>query len=247
MSPSDPFHSYQPLLFAIAYRMLGSAMDAQDMVQETFLRWSHATGEIDSPKAYLSAIVTRLCIDHLRRAHVQRETYIGPWLPEPLLASQPTDNVALDESLSLAFLVLLERLTPVERAVFLLREVFEFEYEAIARIVEKSEANCRQVVRRARQHLAERRPRFDTSPQEREQMTRLFAQSCATGDLSALLALLADDIVLYSDGGGKARAALNPILGPDKVARYMLGVLGKLPPDFAAAFATVNGQPAIVS
>ncbi|MCB0222823.1 MAG: sigma-70 family RNA polymerase sigma factor, partial [Anaerolineae bacterium] len=157
MNDIEQFNQYRPLLFSIAYRMLGSQMEAEDMVQESFLRWQTvSTAEVQSVKAYLTSVITRLCIDHLRSARVQRETYVGPWLPEPLVGDQPpgTDrSVALAESLSMAFLVLLERLTPIERAVFLLREVFDYDYSEIASIVDKSEANCRQLVRRARQHI----------------------------------------------------------------------------------------------
>src|SRR5688572_16689957 len=172
---TDPFTQYRPLLFSIAYRMLGSVMDAEDMVQETFLRWQQtAANEVQSPKAYLTAIITRLCIDYLRSARVQRESYLGPWLPEPFLTDDTTgaaELAALSDSLSMAFLVLLEKLSPLERAVFLLREVFDYDYSEIAAIVGKTEANCRQLVRRARQHLSDGRPRFDTSPTEQQTLT----------------------------------------------------------------------------
>ncbi len=245
------FEQYRPLMFSIAYRMLGSAMDAEDTVQESFLRWQRAPeDEVQSPKAYLSAVVTRLCIDQLKSARAQREDYIGPWLPEPILTeSTPgmTDTVELAESLSMAFLVLLEDLSPIERAVFLLHEVFDYDYAEISRIIERSEANCRQLVKRARDHIAARRPRFATSPEQHEQMTLQFINACASGDLQGLLALLADDVVEYSDGGGKVLAALNPIYGADKVARLIFGLLQKAPPGFTSRLARLNGQLGVVN
>jgi RNA polymerase sigma-70 factor (ECF subfamily) len=231
--------------------MLGSVMDAEDMVQETFLRWQQtAETPIQSPKAYLTAIITRLCIDHLRSARVQRESYLGPWLPEPLLTDDTTgaaELAALSDSLSMAFLVLLEKLSPLERAVFLLREVFDYDYAEIAPIVGKTEANCRQLVRRARQRLSDGRPRFETSPAEQQTLTIQFAQACATGDLDGLLHILAEDITLWSDGGGKVSAARQPIFGSDRVSRFLLGLMKKAPPDLTTRFALVNGQPGFVN
>lgn len=251
MDRVESFNQHRPLLFSIAYRMLGSAMDAEDMVQETFLRWQRVSeGTVQSPKAYLSAIVTRMCIDHLRSAHVQREEYIGPWLPEPLLTERipdAADSAVLAESLSLAFLVLLESLSPVERAVYLLRQVFDYEYAEIARIVERSEANCRQMVKRARKHIAARRPRFRVSPEQQERLTYQFIQTCTSGDMEALFTLLAEDVILYSDGGGKAGSARKPIYGHAKVARLIFALLRKAPPTFTIRVAQVNGQPSIIS
>ncbi|HEY7909915.1 MAG TPA: RNA polymerase sigma-70 factor, partial [Thermomicrobiales bacterium] len=221
------FNDYRPLLFSIAYRMLGSVMDAEDMVQEAFLRWQRAVhAEVTSPKSYLTAVVTRLCIDHLGAAYVRRESYVGPWLPEPLVTEGDamTDTMALADSLSLAFLVLLERLTPVERAVFLLHEVFGYPYEEIAGIVEKNAANCRQIGQRARRHIHADRPRFDPSPAEQERLTQQFIVSCTSGDLGALVAILADDITLWADGGGKVAAARRPIHGAENVARFLGGL-----------------------
>ncbi len=251
MNRAEDFNLHRPLLFSIAYRMLGSVAEAEDVVQEAYLRWQRASeAEVRSPKAYLSAVVTRLCIDHLRSARVKREEYVGPWLPEPLLAeSTPdvTNMVDLDESLSMAFLVLLESLTPTERAVFLLREVFDYDYPEVSRILGKSEANCRQIARRARESVAARRPRFEYSPEQQERLMQQFVRACSTGDMPALLELLADDVTLWSDGGGKVHAALNPIHGSDKVARFFLGVLRKAPPTLAVRPATINGQPGIIS
>ncbi|OGO50242.1 MAG: RNA polymerase subunit sigma-70 [Chloroflexi bacterium RBG_16_68_14] len=251
MNRVETFSQHQPLLFAIAYRMLSSAMDAEDMVQETFLRWQ-AVGaeEVRSPKSYLSTIVTRLCIDRLRSARAQREEYIGPWLPEPLIAEETTDmteQLALADSLSIAFLVLLENLSPVERAVFLLRDVFEYDYAEIARIADKSEVNCRQIARRARRHLAAREHRFDASSEEVERITRRFVLAATNGDIAGLLGLLADDATLWSDGGGQVASAINPVYGAMNIARFFIGLAKKTPPGFAARVASVNGQPGIVT
>lgn len=254
MSTTEVFAEYRPLLFSLAYRMMGSVADAEDVVQEAFLRWHRATEGHDetavrSPRSYLCTVVTRLCIDQLKSARAKREVYVGPWLPEPLVqpeAGNPSERLELEDSLSIAFLVLLESLSPEERAVFLLRQVFDYEYAEIARIVNKSEANCRQMVHRAQQHLAARRPRFDATPEQREQLTHTFMQTCANGDMEGLLALLTQDIVLYSDGGGKAQAAVKPVYGADKVARFIFGVLSKAPQGFTAEVAVVNGQPGIV-
>jgi RNA polymerase sigma-70 factor, ECF subfamily len=239
--------------------MLGSIMDAEDCVQETFLRWHHACeiGEaeaIQSPRSYLCTIVTRLCIDVLRSARVQRETYVGVWLPEPLVtayqpgaSTDPEASVEQSESLSLAFLRLLEYLSPLERAVFLLRQVFDFEYDEIAKIVQKSPENCRQIMRRARHNLAEHHHHYNVPPQQRELLTYQFIQACTTGDMQGLLNVLADDVVMHSDGGGKVHAALKPIYGSAKVARGLLGLMRKVPPGVTSQLALVNGQPGILS
>lgn len=253
-SPEDAveiYERYRPLLFSIAYRMLGSVSDSEDILQEAFVSWQRASAkeEIRSPKSYLSALVTHLCIDQLRSAKARREKYVGSWLPEPLLTeSDPeTDDVLpLDKTLSMAFLVLLESLSPVERAVFILREVFGYEYPEISRIVGKSEANCRQIARRARQSVAARRPRFESSPEQEERLARGFITASANGDMEELLALLSEDVILYSDGGGKARAPLKPVYGADKVTRFLIGVLGKYPPASVESV-RVNGGPAILA
>lgn len=249
MDRDEQFQALRPLLFAIAYRMLGSPMDAEDMVQEAFLRWQPAAAEVRSPKAYLTATITRLCIDQIRSAHTQRERYLGTWLPEPLLADPrpgPADLAGLADSVSMAFLLLLERLSPVERAVFLLRDIFEFDYAEVAAIVDKSETNCRQIGGRAREHLAAGRPRFDPASGDPRRLAEQFAQACASGDLPGLISVLADDITLYSDGGGRVPAARKPIEGADKVARYLIGVLRLLPPNFTVRPALANGQPALI-
>ncbi len=250
VSRTEVFDGYRPLLFSIAYRMLGGVMDAEDVVQEAYLRWRGASeGEVRSPRAYLSAVITRLCIDHLRSARVRREEYVGPWLPEPLptgLGSDDAGFAGLAESLSMAFLVLLESLTPTERAVFLLREVFDYNYAEVSRIVGKSEANCRQIARRARQFVAARRPRFTRSPEQEELLTRRFLEACTGGDMDGLLRFLSEEITLWSDGGGRVRAALNPIHGPEGVARFLLGILRKVPPGFVVRRAWINSEPGIV-
>src|SRR4051794_12486942 len=214
---TDEFTNYRPLLFSIAYRMLGVVADAEDMVQETYLRWRRAIegeGEaVGSPKSWLTTVITRLCIDQLRSARARREEYVGPWLPEPLLtdrAPDPAEGAALADSLSLAFLVVLERLNPVERAIFLLHDIFGYDFAEIAPIVGKTAANCRQLARRAREHITKQRPRFAPAPAERERLTRQFIAACTSGDLPGLVATLTADITLQSDGGGKAVAARRP-------------------------------------
>ena len=245
--PSEVFDRHRPLLFSIAYGMLGSVVDAEDVVQEAYLRWQGTSREgIRSPKAYLSAVTTRLCIDQLRSTRARRVDYIGPWLPEPLLTDTDAEHADLDGALSVAFLVLLESLTPVERAVFLLREVFDYDYAEVSRLIGKSEANCRQISRRARASVAARRPRFESSPEEEEHLAQSFLVACLEGDMDGLLALLSNDVTLYSDGGGKTRAAINPIRGPEKVARFLAGILSKAPPGFVVRSNRVNGHPGFV-
>ena len=246
------FEQYRGRLFSIAYRMLGSVADAEDILQKAFIRWQQAANdEIRSPRGLLVTMVTRLCINHLESARVRREQYVGEWLPEPLVTdpkSDPSQVLRIDESLSMAFLVLLERLTPIERAVFLLREIFEYEYSEIATILEQTETNCRQILRRARQHVAEVRPRFRASLEQRHTLLERFLQATSRGDMHGLVDLLASDAVLHSDGGGKALAVPNLISGADKVARGILGSLKKLVPhNLLTRMAMINGQPGIVS
>jgi RNA polymerase sigma-70 factor (ECF subfamily) len=246
------FNELKSLLFSIAYRMLGSVMDAEDMVQETFIRWQNCEREgVESPKAWLSTVITRLCINHLKSARMQREIYVGPWLPEPLVTElrvDPRENTKLSESLSMAFLVLLESLSPTERAVFVLREVFNYEFSEIALMVEKSEANCRQILARARKSVDQRRPRFNASPEDAEQLIQRFQQAVVTGDMGGLLDLLSRDVVLLSDGGGKARAVLRPIVGADPVARLLVGATRKFGSKTQKLYtAAVNGLPGSVS
>lgn len=248
----EVFTQYRGLLFSIAYRMLSSVADAEDILQETYLRWERAnTAEIHSTRAFLVTIVSRLCINHLESARVRREEYVGQWLPEPVVTAPDADPfllVQVDESLSMAFLVLLERLTPVERAVFLLREVFDCDYPEIARTIGKDEVNCRQILRRAHQHVADVRPRFEVSPQQREKLLAEFLEATSSGNLGNLISVLAADAVLYSDGGGKGPAIPNIVRGADRVARALLGSMEKLVPrDLTIRRAQINGQPGVVS
>ena len=241
----------RPLLFAIAYRMLGSVSDAEDIVQEAFLRHHRASAEgteIESPKAFLSAVTTRLAIDHLRSARVRRETYVGQWLPEPLLTDRAAPDPAADaadaDSLSMAFLLVLERLSPVERAVFLLHDVFDYDFAEIAPIVDKSPDNCRQIAVRARRRVNDERPRFETSRSERDRLADQFLDAFRTGDVQGLVDLLAADVVLTGDGGGLRGSWPRPIAGRDKVAR-LLAALAEQMVALGAALepAAVNGQP----
>jgi len=247
------FEAQRPLLFAIAYRMLGSAVEAEDIVQETYLRYSEVpASNIGSPRALLTTIVTRLCLNRLNSARRQRESYVGPWLPEPLLTEsdpQPTppDLLLLHESLSMAFLVLLEELTPVERGVFLLREVFQYEYAEIAAIVGKQEAACRQLFSRAKRHIAERRPRFKPNREEHRNLLVQFMRAVSVGELDGLLKLLSEDVTMWVDGGGKAHgAATRPLLGRDAVARSVVGGTRLYAEPYIAEIRELNGEPAVI-
>jgi RNA polymerase sigma-70 factor (ECF subfamily) len=240
------FEAWRSLLFGIAYRMLGSAADAEDMVQESCVRW---LGRRDAPvvsvRAYLVTIVTRLCIDHLTSARVTRVGYTGPWLPEPVMVD--VDELAAVEqadSLSLAFLVLLEELTPPERAAYLLHDIFGYGFEEVATSTGRTAAGCRQLAARARQRIEDRRQRFDGDARHGREMTSAFMVACGTGDLEGLLSMLADDVVVWTDGGGKVRAALHPVVGPHRASRFLLNVAKKL--QGVPQEATLNGQPAAV-
>lgn len=246
------FHQYRPLLLSIAYRMLCSVTDAEDMLQEAFIRWQQAAKEnIQSPRSFLVTIVSRLCINHLQSARSQREEYVGQWLPEPVVTgrgSNPGELVDVDESLSMAFLVLLERLSPMERAVFLLREVFDYEYSEIASFLHQTEANCRQLFRRARQHVSENRPRFDASIREQHELLRRFLTAVETGDMDGLFTLLAGDVTLHSDGGGKGIAVPNVVHGSGNVARGILGSVRKFLPDtLVRRFVSLNGGAGLIN
>jgi len=251
-TPAAAFTAVRPQLFAIAYRMLGSVVEAEDLVQEAYLRSQKASDvEVRSPRAYLTTIVTRLAINQLRSARAQREVYVGPWLPEPLLttsASDASDTVELGESLSMAFLVLLERLSPIERAVFLLHEVFDFDYAEIGRVVDKSEANCRQILARARKHLGASRQRFEAAPAQADRLVERFTQAAQAGDLDGLLEVLAEDITLWADGGGKVPgAALKPVHGARAVGRFAIGVVHRfVPAESVIRVAEINGQPGFI-
>lgn len=252
----ETFENYRGYLFSIAYRMLGSAMDAEDMVQETYLRYQAATVEnIVSLKAYLTTILTRLCIDQLHLARRQRETYFGPWLPEPILTDRSGGSVSSEEqleiyeSISLAFLVLLEQLQPIERAVFLLREVFDYDYADIAGFLGRSEAACRQAFSRAKKHMGEQRPRYAPTPTSHQELLTRFLGVVQAGEIEPLMAMLAEDVELWVDGGGKIRgAASRPIFGRNAVAQFVLGANRSfLPKDYVIEQSEVNGNPALIA
>ena len=253
MRTEAPYEELRPLLFSIAYRMIGSVGEAEDIVQEAFLRIHRAETQgttIDSPKAYLSAVTTRLGIDHLKSARVRREQYVGEWLPEPLLTDEGSPDAAAHaetaDSLSTAFLVLLESLTPVERAVFLLREVFDYEYGEIARIVGKEEAACRQLFSRAKKHIAEHRPRFEASPEEHRQILNRFLGAVSAGDMDGLMSLLAEDVTWWADGGGKVTAARRPFVGREMVAKVFMRLPRAAPENQTADIEEINGKPALI-
>jgi RNA polymerase sigma-70 factor (ECF subfamily) len=255
----ESFETYRSYLFAIAYRMLGSAMDAEDMVQETYLRYQNTPPEtIGSLRAFLTTIISRLCVDQLHLARRTREQYLGPWLPEPIITADtlqgisPEERVDREESVSMAFLLLLEQLQPVERAVFLLREVFDYDYAEIATFLGKSEVACRQWFSRAKKHLADHRPRFSTSPETQKQMLMSFQRAIQGGEMNTLMNLLAEDVTFWADGGGKVKGVATRLLfGRDMVARFMLDnspiFRNTLPADTHTEFAEVNGQPALVT
>jgi RNA polymerase sigma-70 factor (ECF subfamily) len=248
---TQTFTQYRPLMFSIAYKMLGSVREAEDIVQDAFLRWRESVGEeIRSPKSYLATIVTRLSIDRLRSAQLQRESYIGPWLPEPLITEKgksTADIVSKAEHVSMAFLVLLESLSPIERAVFLLREVFDYDYSEIAEIVGKNEANCRQLFRRAKQRIDAGQSRFNPPPEKQQEMVQQFINTIATGDLPGLINLLSVDISLKSDGGGKVAAARKPVLGSEKVAAFLLNLARRAPEDYSLQATWINGRFGIIN
>jgi RNA polymerase sigma-70 factor (ECF subfamily) len=256
MSPIDEraavFTETRPLLFSIAYRMLGSVADAEDVVQEAYLRWQRTPDlDVREPRAYLTTVVTRLALNELRSARAKRETYVGPWLPEPLVTEHAPDSsasVELAESLSMAFLVMLERLSPIERAVLLLHDVFDFDHAEIARIVDKSEANCRQLLARAKKRVVADEARFDADREQAARLAERFTDAARAGDLDGMLAVLADDITLWADGGGKVPgAALRPIHGADTVARFIIDRTERsASPGRTTRPVQINGQPGFV-
>jgi RNA polymerase sigma-70 factor, ECF subfamily len=252
MGTAEIYEPLRPLLFSIAYRMLGTVGDAEDIVQEAFLRYHRAAAAeadgVASPKSFLSAVTTRLCIDHLRSARVRREAYVGEWLPEPLLtdtaAPDPAGAAEQADSLSMAFLLLLERLTPVERAVFLLHDVFGYGYDEIAGIVGRSEDNCRQLALRARRHVGEGKPRFEASRSKREKLAGQFFRAVGDGDMDGLLSMLAEDVIIYGDSGGIRPSWPRPVTGRDNVSRLLLGIGGQMRQvGITIRPAEINGQP----
>ena len=250
MTGSDEtFDDLRPRLFGLAYRMLGTVADAEDIVHDAYLRWrSSGRDDIRSPGAYLTTVVTRLCVDALGSARARRERYVGPWLPEPVLvaAGDPAESAELADSLSLAFLVLLEELTPPERAAFLLHDVFDYGYDELSAMLAKEEPACRQLVSRARRHVAARGRRFDADRHRAEKLSRQFVAACAGGDVEGLVAILADDAVVWTDGGGKATAARRPVVGAERAARFLVGVVRKIPPGSRVQLVALNGQPGVV-
>jgi RNA polymerase sigma-70 factor (ECF subfamily) len=259
------YTAYKPLLFSHAYRMLGSVMDAEDVVHDAFITLNSADlSAIRNPKSYLCKIVTNRCIDRLRSARKQREVYVGPWLPEPLLTesadssfSDPAARYLLQESMSTAYVLLLQQLSAVERAVFLLREALQYEYDEIADMVGKSSTNCRQIYHRAKRSMsaqegttAEQTELAAAARAESDKIGRIveqFLQALTVGDIPKVLSLLAEDAILYSDGGGKVKAAVRPIEGADRISRFFAGLLTKIPEGFSVQLTGVNGQPGIVT
>jgi RNA polymerase sigma-70 factor, ECF subfamily len=240
------FEEWRQLLFGIAYRMLGSAAGAEDMVQEACIRWLQRRDvEVQSVRAYLVTIVTRLCIDQLTSARVTRVSYTGPWLPEPLLDADTDDETASVEqadSLSMAFLVLLEELTPPERAAYLLHDIFGYSFDEVATSMGRTAAGCRQLAVRARQRIEDRRQRFDADLRHGHELTAAFIVACASGDFDALKSMLAEDVIVWTDGGGKVRAALHPVVGIHRASRFLINVAKKV--HGMPQHATLNGQPA---
>jgi RNA polymerase sigma-70 factor, ECF subfamily len=251
---SEVWAAHRPLLFRVAYDVLGSVADAEDVVQETWLRWSAGDRtDVREPRAYLVRIAVNQALNRVRANQSRRETYVGPWLPEPLVDPDPqtdpatavTDRADRVEQVSLAMLVVLESLTPDERAVFVLREVFGMPHDDIASAMDRSPAAVRQIAHRAREHVQARRPRFDTDADEQRRVTATFLQACLTGDVAGLLAVLAPQVRLVSDGGGVAKSARRVIEGADKVSRFMVGISGDAA-KLQIRFAQVNGRPGVV-
>jgi RNA polymerase sigma-70 factor (ECF subfamily) len=232
----------RPRLFAIAYRMLGTVSDAEDVLQDAYLRIAGVT-DCETPEAMLTTIVVRLCLDHLKSARVQRETYVGPWLPEPL----PTDEHTIDrDSVALAFLVLLEALTPAERAVYVLHEIFDYSHDEIGETLGKPAGTSRQLLRRARVRIGERRPRFVPAPEQKERVLATFFQACATGDVAAMQTLLVEDVRLTADGGGLAPTARKVVRGSDHVARFIVGLSRRVREGLTVEATEMNGALAVV-
>lgn len=237
-----PIEEHRRFLVGLAYRMLGSLAEAEDVVQDAYLRTRDAA-DIANPRSYLARVVTNLCLDRLGSARARREEYVGTWLPEPVV-EDPAAPLA--EDLSVALLMVLERLSPLERAAFLLHDIFDMDYSAVAQVLERNEAACRQLAARAREHVQEARTRFEPPDEETDKIVEAVATALSTGDVAALASLLAEDAVFYTDGGGKRRAALNPIYGRDKIIRFAAGVTGKGPPVTSIERARINGLPGYI-
>ncbi|MFI1283377.1 RNA polymerase sigma-70 factor [Streptomyces sp. NPDC020858] len=255
-APAADFEEHRPRMFGIAYRMLGSAAEAEDAVQDAYLRWAAADREdVEHPGAWLAKVVTNLCLNSLTSARARREAYVGPWLPEPVLTADgtlgPLQSAEQRDCVSMALLVLLEQLTPVERAVYVLREAFAYGHREIAGLLDLTEANCRQLYRRAAGRVAADRaaapePRFDADPERWQSLVETFLTAARDGDLARLEGLLTADVRYVSDGGGVVGAALRPVLGRDKVARFSIGVLEKFASGLPVSVAEVNGSPALL-
>ncbi|MFJ4838078.1 RNA polymerase sigma-70 factor [Streptomyces sp. NPDC088746] len=249
----EAFDRYRNLLFSVAYRILGTAADAEDTVQDAWIKWSAADrSQVADPKAYLARIVSNLAMDRLRSTRHKREVYVGPWLPEPILTSADTADTVMDaESVSMAMLVVLETLSPLERAVFVLKEVFDFSHAEIAVAVERSEASVRQAAHRAREHVRARRPRFTADRSQQRDATERFFTAATGGDMNSLMELLSPDVTLWTDGGGKVRQALRPVVGASTVAAWFAAIgtvtyQGVEPADMKAELVEINGGPGVV-
>ena len=246
---TNSFEALRPRLFGVAYRMLGSRAEAEDILQDAYLRWHQANEQaIDNPEAWLVTTTSRLAIDRLRRLKTERDAYVGPWLPEPIVSTAPPPDrsVSLAEDLSIAFLTLLERLAPEERAAFLLHEVFDVGYPEIGRVLEKSDAACRQIVHRARERVRGERKRFDASEAEKRRLLQTFMTALDARDDTTLLELFAPDAAWTADGGGKVAAAARPIRGAEQIVKLVLGLREKFwAPDRVVEIATVNGEPGL--
>ncbi|MFB6619150.1 RNA polymerase sigma-70 factor [Streptomyces sp. NPDC085524] len=245
------FEEHRPRMFGIAYRMLGSATEAEDIVQDAYLRWTAADrGDVEHPGAWLAKAVTNLCLTALTSARARREEYVGPWLPEPVLtaggALGPLESAEQRDSVSMALLVLLEQLTPVERAVYVLREAFAYSHRDIAGLLDLSEANCRQLYRRAAARVTAPKPRFEPDPQRWQSLVETFLEAARGGDVARLETMLTADAKYVGDGGGVVSSALRPILGRDKVARFAVGIMARYGDDLAITFAEVNGSPTLL-
>lgn len=246
------FEDHRGKLFAIAYRMVGSAMDAEDIVQDAWLRYQNIQTPLDNPSAFLRKIVTNLSLDHLKSAKVQREQYVGEWLPEPIATDTitPADALTKAETISVAFLVVLETLSPLERAVFILREAFDYDYKDIADILDKSESACRQIFSRAKKHIHANRPRYDATPETHTRLVNHFITALQEGDITKITNALAEDATLTSDGGGKVAAAIRPLHGRDKILKFLLG-LHKRATDMGIAYEIIpimlNGEQGMIN
>lgn len=249
---TEIFEIHRPTLFRLAYSMLGRIAPAEDAVQEAYIRWQKQNIEqIKSPKAFLSTVVSRLCLDEIKSARSRREQYIGPNLPEPFLSAEsetPEEKMELTESLSMAMLVVLDQLTPVQRAVFILREVFDYDYASVAKMIDKSESHCRKIAQRARDQIHDNKPQFERNSVEQHKLVKTFIEAVQQGDLSEIESMLADEAILYSDGGGKVTAARKPVAGADKIAKFLVGIQkkGLKDADWWIEFKDINGEPGMI-